>query len=428
MTAEGKLSFRRLLAAPRFRRFFASRAVSLLGDGVVPTALALSLTQRGVSPTWLGGMLAAALVPKVLLLLFGGVAADRFAKLPLMIASSLVCGVTQLLTAAVLIGDGSLWWALACQALYGVAVALGYPATFGYLPHCVDAGQLGGANALIGAWTGSAALLGPAVAAVLAALGDPALALAIDGASFLLSALLLVGLPRGRPTERTEGGVAALRDGWRALRRLPWLLRMTVVDSLILLLVSAPFLVLGPQLVQRMSPNGWALLMLFFAGGEVLGSLVSGRARLSRPILAGAMGLLAIGLPPLLLAAGAGLAPLCASQVLAGAAIGAYGVLVNTVVQQTVPSEQLSKVGAMASMGSFAFLPLGYVLAPLLAGVVGPLPLLWGAAVWTAVSVAALLSDRRVREFRVAEYLASDPAKAPTGVAGGATGMAREGS
>ncbi|WP_150242392.1 MFS transporter [Streptomyces albofaciens] len=391
-------TFRTVLGVRTFRRFFLSRAVSLAGDAVVPTALALAVTGRGESAEWLGVLLAAALLPKVFLLAFGGIAADRFAKLPLMAVSSVVCGLTQAATAVLLLQGGSLWWVLGCQALYGVSMAVGYPASFGYLPHCVDAGMLGAANALLGAWTGAAALLGPALTAALATV-DPALALAVDAASFFLGALLLLGLPRGGPTERIGGGLAALHDGWRALRRLPWLLRMTVVDSLILMVVTAPFIVLGPGLVEPRSSGGWALLMLCFASGELLGSLVSGRLALPRPILIAALGLTVIGLPPLLLAAGSGIGWLSIAQVLAGAAIGAYGVLVNTTIQRTTPQDQLARVGAIASIGSFAFLPLGYVLAPVLAGFVGVRPLLWCAAAWTLLSVAVLVADRDLRGF-----------------------------
>ncbi|MFI1189010.1 MFS transporter [Streptomyces californicus] len=399
----GQVRYRALFAAGPFRRFFASRAISLVGDAAIPTALALAMTELGYSPAWLGGMLAAAILPKVVFLVFGGIAADRTAKRPLMVASSIVCGSAQLITVIVLVSGADLWWALLCQATYGISVAAGYPATFGYLPHCVPAQHLGPANALISAWTGAAALLGPVVTAVCFALGDAAWALVLDGLSFLLGAALLWGLPRGAATvEKGEGqGASAMREGWRAMRRLPWLLRMTLVDSTILLLVSAPFMVLGPGLVtERMSAASWTLLMLLFAAGELLGSLFSGRVALPRPVFTAALSLLAMGLPPLFLALGSGLAPLAAAQVLAGASVGAYSVLVTTAVQRSVPREHLSKVGALASVGSFAFLPVGYVLAPLIASWTGPTPLLWAAALWTAASVAVLVADRRLREFR----------------------------
>jgi hypothetical protein len=367
---------------------------------MVPTALALSVVDRGDSPNWLGVILSAAILPKVLFLAFGGVAADRSVKRNLMIGSSLICGAAQLGTALALFTGGSLWWALAGQVVYGLSIAIGLPATFGYLPHCVEPHQLGAANALLGACAGAASMLGPAIAAVVLLAGPPPVLLLADGASFLLGAGFLVGLPAGGPTGRVDGGLAALRDGWRALRDVPWLLRMTVVDSLILLLVAAPFIVLGPEVVQRQLKHGWVLVMVSFSAGELVGSIASGRARLRRPVLAAALGLVFMAFPPLLLASGAAIGALCIAEFGAGIGIAAYGVLVNTAIQRSVPSGYLARVSAISSIGSFAALPVGYLLAAPLAGVLGPGPLLWVASAWTLVSVGVLVSDRELRAVR----------------------------
>jgi MFS family permease len=392
-------SYRDALRIPRFRRFFVSRAVSLLGDAVVPTAVTLSLIQRDSSGRWLGAMLAAALLPKILLLAVGGVAGDRLAKLPLMMASAAVCGGMQLATALVLVADGSLWWALAFQIGYGISIAIGYPAAFGYLPHCVEPARLASANGLLSATTAATSLVGPAVTAGIASVADPALALGVDGATFLVSAILLAGLPRGGPTGRVSRGVAALREGWHALRALPWLLRMTIVDGLMLLVVVAPFMVLAPAFVEHLGPSSWALLMLAFAAGELFGSLAGGRVQLLHPLLIASLGLLAVGVPPLLIALRAGTAPLLVAQLLAGIGIGAYTVVVNTATQRSASPEYLARVNALVSIGSFALLPLGYVLAPAVATVTGSNALLWIAAGWPVLSVFALLVGRDLRRF-----------------------------
>jgi Major Facilitator Superfamily len=367
---------------------------------MVPTALALSVVDRVSSPAWLGAILAAAILPKVVFLAVGGVAADRLVKRNLMIGSALVCGAAQLGTAYALFAGGSLWWALTGQVVYGLSIAVGFPATFGYLPHCVEPHQLGAANALLGACAGAASMLGPGIAAVLLLAGPPPVLLVADGASFLLGACCLVGLPEGGPSERVAGGLAALRDGWRALRDVPWLLRMTVVDSLILLLVAAPFLVLGPEMVQHQVNHGWVLVMVAFSAGEFAGSIASGRVRLRRPLLTAALGLVLMAFPPLLLASGAGVGALCVAEFGAGVGIAAYGVLVNTAIQRSVPSGYLARVSAISSVGSFAALPVGYLLAAPLAGVLGPGPLLWVASAWTLVSVGVLASDGELREVR----------------------------
>jgi MFS family permease len=383
-----------------FRRFYISRVISLAGDAMVPTALTLSVVDRGASPGWLGATLAAAILPKVLFLAYGGVAGDRFGKRNLMIGSALVCGASQLATALPLFTGGSLWWVLACQVVYGLSIAVGFPATFGYLPHCVERHQLGAANALLGACVAVTSMLGPAIAAGLLLAGPPPVLLIVDGASFLLGACCLVGLPAGGPTGRVDGGIAALRDGWRALREVPWLLRMTIVDSLILMLVAAPFIVLGPEIVQRQLNHGWALVLASFSAGEFVGSIASGRIRLRRPLLAAALGLVLMAFPPLLLAAGASVGALCVAEFGAGIGIAAYGVLVNTAIQRLVPPGYLARVSAISSIGSFAALPVGYLLAAPLAGVLGAGPLLLLASAWTLVSVGALASDRELRRVR----------------------------
>jgi predicted MFS family arabinose efflux permease len=389
-----------VLGSPVFRRFYASRVISLVGDAMVPTALAISVVDRVDSPDWLGAILAAAILPKVLFLAFGGIAADRFLKRDLMIGSALVCGVAQLGSACALFTGGSLWWVLAGQVLYGLSAAVGFPATFSYLPRCVEPHRLGAANGLLGASAGAASMLGPAIAAAMLLAGPPPALLVADAASFLLSACLLVGLPAGGPTGRPDGGLAALRDGWRALRDVPWLLRMTAVDSLILLLVAAPFMVLGPGIVEHRLDNGWVLVMISFSVGEFVGGIASGRARLRRPLFAAALGLVLMAFPPMLLASGAGVVALCVAECGAGIGIAAYGVLVNTAIQRDVPAGYLARVSAISSIGSFAALPVGYVVAAPLAGVLGPGPLLWVASAWTLVSVGVLVSDGRLRAAR----------------------------
>jgi hypothetical protein len=129
---------------------------------------------------------------------------------------------------------------------------------------------------------------------------------------------------------------------------------MTVVDSLILLLVAAPFLVLGLEIVQHWMRTGWVLVMAAFSAGELAGGIASGRARLRRPLVAAALGLLFMAFPPLVLVCGGGVGWVCAAEFGAGLGISAYGVLVNTAIQRLVPADYLARVSAISSVGSFA--------------------------------------------------------------------------
>ena len=81
----------------RFRPFFFGRLVSMLGDSMGVIALSLAVLGASGRPSDLGIVLAAQMLPRLLLLLLGGVVADRWSRRTLLIWSSLGSAVTQLL-------------------------------------------------------------------------------------------------------------------------------------------------------------------------------------------------------------------------------------------------------------------------------------------------------------------------------------------
>src|SRR6266508_1584741 len=64
----------------QFRLFFIGQSTSLLGDGMVPGALAFAVLDLTGSVSDLGFVLAARAVPMIVFLLVGGVFADRLSR------------------------------------------------------------------------------------------------------------------------------------------------------------------------------------------------------------------------------------------------------------------------------------------------------------------------------------------------------------
>src|SRR5581483_11678231 len=79
-----------VLRHPSFKYLFLGQSISSIGDRAVTVALALFITQRTGSPTDLGLVLGAQTVPLVVLLLFGGVWADRLPRHRIMIVTDVV--------------------------------------------------------------------------------------------------------------------------------------------------------------------------------------------------------------------------------------------------------------------------------------------------------------------------------------------------
>src|ERR1700753_2293039 len=102
-----------------FRLLWAGQATSELGSALVPVALGLAVLDLTGSATSLGLVLVAALVPRLVLLLVGGVVADRLARRRIMLASDLVRAATQGFVALLLLsGRTQLWELCALFAVY----------------------------------------------------------------------------------------------------------------------------------------------------------------------------------------------------------------------------------------------------------------------------------------------------------------------
>jgi len=180
-----------------FARLWGSVGVSLLGTQV--TLLALPLTALGALHASAGqvALLAAAgTAPFLLLGLPAGAWVDRWPRRALLVR-------TDLLRAALLVSVpvAYLVRALTLAQLYVVACGVGTLSVFfdvaalTILPTLVPRGQLTQANGRLEAARATGQTAGPAIGGVLVQALTAPVAVAVDAASYLVSALLLRGLP-----------------------------------------------------------------------------------------------------------------------------------------------------------------------------------------------------------------------------------------
>ena len=195
----------------QFRLLWAGQAVSAFGDGLYPVALAFAVLQLTGSPGDLGLVFMAVLIPRIVLMLGGGVWADRLPRQQVMLAADLLRAAMQALTAVFLLtGGDALWPLLVLSALYGAGDAFFSPAVTGLVPETVQPGRLQQANALISLTRNAFWLAGPAVAGALVATAGPGWAFVGDAATFAVSAAFLarMRLPhRARVAERRSACV-----------------------------------------------------------------------------------------------------------------------------------------------------------------------------------------------------------------------------
>ena len=390
----------------QFRLLWLGQATSTLGDGLVPVALAFAVIKtldRG--PTALGIVLAAESIPLVAFVLAGGVWADRLPRQIVMLVSDVLRMAVQAILAVLLLtGRAEIWHLIVLVAIYGTAQAFFQPAATGLVPATISKGRLQQANALLGLSRSSAFVIGPAIAGVIAATTNPGIVFVVDGVTFAVSAtsLAMLRLPRGRREGARNSFLEDLKGGWHELVTHTWLWVIVLWASTFLCIVIAPFMVLGPVIAKDSlgGPAAWGVIAAGWGVGSLCGGLISLRWKPARPMFVCSALCLLIA-PPIALLALHAPAPLIAlTQAIGGTGMGAFGALWQTTLQQHVPEEALSRVSAWDWMGSFAFLPLGLILAGPVSHAIGISTTLWISVGYLVVSTLAVLLVPSVRNLR----------------------------
>ena len=384
-----------------FRWFFTGYLTSKLGTAMAPVATAFAVLHTGVGARGLGWVMAARIVPVVLLLLLGGVFADRLGGRKVMIGSDVLrCGAQAVFAALLLTGHATLPAMIAASVLAGIGEGVFTPSLQALIPRLLPADRLGDANALLSVAVSGAGVAGPAlgglVAAALPGAAGPAAVLFADAASYAVSVVVLLRLahvPQPAPGE-SPSALRELRDGWQEFRSRTWLVATTVQFCLFNALVWAPYLVLGPVVADRRlgGAGAWGLVLAANSAGSVLGGVALLGRRPRRPLLLSVPMMFVDALTPALLASSLPLPWVCAAAAGTGAAAAVGGALENTVMQRRVPLEALGRITAYQTVGAFALGPVGLAVAGPLASVFGVTAFLAFGAVFQIVSNLAVLA------------------------------------
>jgi MFS family permease len=339
-------------------------------------------------------------IPQILLMIGGGVLADRIGRRPVMLGADLLRFAAQAaLAAALLAGHVPVWTFVVLQAAEGTGEAFFTPALTALTPQMAPPGQASDANALIGLASYTARIGGPALAGILVATVGPGPVIAIDAASFGASvlSLALLRMPPARPA--TASPLRDLADGWAAFRTRPWLMLTTLQYTLFNLFTWAPYLLLGPILARDYlgGARAWGIIVTALAIGSVGASLALVGRRPRRPLVVSVLGAFGYPLPCLLLALHAPLAPVAAAALAAGAGSAVAGTFWTTTLQLDVPPELQARATAFSLTGSFALGGSAYAVIGPVAAVLGARPLLAFAAVYGLASPALLLALPAIR-------------------------------
>jgi MFS family permease len=377
----------------QFRLLWLGQVASGAGDALVPVALAFAVLSVDRSATALGGVLAAFTLTRVVFTLVGGVVADRLPRRAVMLACDAVRAVVEAFTAAMLFTHHmTLPLFFVTGAVFGAASAFFGPASDGLVPQTVSPANLQPANALLGISRNALNIFGPAVSGALVALAGTGWVFAIDSGSFVVSAFFLVQL-RVRTHERPESSrfILQLRDGFREVTSRAWV-RAPILGFAMSNFCFAAFIVLGPKIFldHFHGARDWGVVSTCGAIGGILGGVASVRFRPRHPLSAGFFACMLIAVPIAALAGPLPVLAIAASYTFGLGAVALCNTWWETTLQRDIPESVYSRVRSYDILVSFVFMPLGFVVFPLLARELGYERTLLAAAVVTAATNLAV--------------------------------------
>ena len=405
------------LAVRSFRLLAGGQFASTIGDFCYAVALPWLVLSTHGGAILLGIVLACYGVPRTVLIPVGGVLADKVGPRTLMLAADAArCVLVAALALLAARHTASLAVLGPIAALIGAGEGLFIPASFAIMPSLLDGERLAAGNALSTAAVQAGSLLGPALGGALVAVTRASTAaFAVDAASFGVSALTLLLIPRravrgsmaaeaAAADEAADGAGDADGDQGSVLA----LLKRSRALQVILVVVIAANLSSGgmgdvalPSLAHAsFGAAGYGALLACYAVGGVAGTLSAARTgHLRTPMMfVSAVFLIeaaGIALIPYLGGEAGAAAALC----MVGACNGLGNVTALTVLQKSVSPRLLGRMMGTLMLCSFGSFPLSVAVSGVLVHHFGPTPFFPVAGGLVAVAILGGLTQREFRAF-----------------------------
>ncbi|MEV5006782.1 MFS transporter [Streptomyces sp. NPDC093064] len=387
-------------------RWIAAYTASMIGDNIYYIALSWAAVRTG-SPAQAGVVMAVSALPRALLMLGGGVVADRLGPRRVVIGSDAVrCAAVLAVAALLWLASPGLWLLALLALVFGTVDAVFMPAV-GALPARVTSrDQLARVQGMRGLAIRFASVVGAPLGGLGVALGGAAAAFGCAGLLIAVSLPLLLSVRiRDLPQDDTAG--TADSTPWRDLvAGLRYIRRHRVLGPLMLAIVFGDLGFVAPLnvgLALLADQRGWGasgmgwVLAGFGTGAGTASLLLAVRGRLSHAghvaaymILVGSVAIGALAFVPSVVAA-------ASVAVLIGLLVGLSGALCGALLQTQTDPAYLGRVTAVGGLISLGFAPLSMPLSAAAIGAWGTGPVFVASAAVCALGGVVALAAPALR-------------------------------
>lgn len=368
----GKPSYRNALRNRDFRLIAGALTESAMGDWAYSVAYVVYVYSQTHSAAWVSASTLVRIIPRFAMAPYAGVVAEKYERVRVLMSADLIRCVQLALIAVVMAFHGPVLLVLAIAFTVQIVSTVYEPATMAMLPQLLGEDDLAAGNAMTETINNVAIIVGPAIGAVVLALGNPWIVMALDSATFLASAFLISRVKaRSTPTDVSgDGGVfRQMTVGIRSLfgsstalvlTSFPFATTMLYgIDTVLFLFISKDKLGTGPR--------GYGYLLIALGvGGIIAAAVVNRLAAMPRLSLVLSLGMGLYTLPTGLLLVSHRPAVGYAVEVARGVGTLIVDVLAMTALQRSLPPELISRVFSAFLAVIFGGLALGAFITPFL--------------------------------------------------------------
>jgi Transmembrane secretion effector len=382
-----------------FIKFWTGQTISNLGSSFTQWAVPLLVFKLTHSPLSLGIATAATFLPYLLFGLILGAWMDRIDRKKAMIGLDLINGLVVLSIPLVAqFGHLSVWWIYAVTFLQTTVFIAFQAGEFAALPSLVSTDDLVTANGRIQATFSAAQVAGPLLAGLLISFMSIQWVMALDAASFAISAFSLALIRGSFNVHGDEDGkevttiFADIREGLSYVIGHPVLRNISLMMALINFVGATTFTQLVLFANERLDVGARGVGALFAAGsaGVVVTGLLAGRLRkrfsfttvaMTSLMVMGALEVVFAGMRLFWIAL-----PLWAG--LSGLGI-LFNINTGSLRQAIVPNHMLGRILSIASVLAWSAIPAGALVGGAVVNATDNVALVYGIIGILNICIAA---------------------------------------
>lgn len=361
-------------AAPNLKMFFIvvfGQLMSILGSGLTGIAIGVWVFSQTGSVADFAAISAASLIPGILVLPIAGAIVDRYDRRLVMLFSDIMMAI-PIAVLAILMATHSLevWHIYVTSAVGSISRSFHRPAFMASIAQIIPKQYLGHANGIVQLATSTSEMIAPLAGVALYTMIGMTNIFILDFFSFLIAivTLALVRFPNTLFHRRVESFGKEVLMGWKFIMRRPGMLYMIAFFFVGNVLFGLATVLIQPLVLSFGSPNDLAAVTMLGAIGAMAGGLVMSIWGGTKRMATGMVGFVILEGFFMIVA---GLRP----EIFV-TAIGIFGIwfsvtLVNThwqsLIQSKVGLELQGRVLATNQMIAMSSMPIGYLIAGLLA-------------------------------------------------------------